>query len=490
MPQDEKHDMSIVLQRVLNNLEFLRKRVSHLSKEDFMREYNRLDQTYFMASRAVYEVAELFTDKMKKGPVYEAWITEREQDPIEVFSGLRNRLAHNFVASHHSESDRVPSPKELWAVMVSPHALRSWQQATMNVLARWTGGELQERQGIWEKEECLRYWVVMGDLEKVKSYLADDVFPNACDQEGNTPLHLAVGAQVSEDPGYWMRASDDDRVSIVQELLKMGAEVHARNSKGQTPLFAALATVREENRVVDALWGFPERIQRDVLERYIHRSANRYRQFLMLLLNAGAAPDARSEVGDTPLFYAVRQLDKNMVLLLLDHGADPNARTSVRDGAAAALEHIPVLARLLGSQQEAMAQEEDDSPLHLAVQLKSQDIVSLLLAHGADGNAPDMMLCTPLHWAVATSRLDIAQMLLDEVVDVNVQDREGDTPLHIASRRGYREIVEALLQAGSCPTLQNRKRLTPRDCLQHLRPRSRRLELARMLREAERSTQP
>ena len=493
MSHYKEHDMSVVLQRILFNLKFLQKRMGHMSEGEFIREYHRLDDTYFMASRAVYEVADLFVGKMKEGPIHDAWIDETEKDPIAVFNDLRNRLAHNFVASHLRENDRVPVPRELWAVMVSPKAIGSWHQATMNVLGQWTEGRLQERQDVWEKEKFLRQWVVVGDLGKVKTCLADGVSPNAYDKEGNTPLHLAVGGRISEETGHWIQASDDDRVHIVVALLKAGAGIHLRNAQGQTPLFTALATRRKEIQVVDTLWGFPERIQRDVLDRYNLRSVQRHRRFLALLLEAGSSPDARSEAGDTPLFYAVNQLDSDMVLLLLEHRADPNARTSVKDGVAAAMGHIPLFASFPAPQQEVLAQAEDDTPLHLAVQLKSPDIVSLLLQHRADGNAQDMMLRTPLHWA---SGLDITRMLLDEGADVNVQDRNGDTPLHIASRRGYKEIVEILLQAGSRPTIQNGKGQTPRDCLLHPRSfnlglsRIFNLGLSRMLKKAEKAERP
>ena len=297
------------------------------------------------------------------------------------------------------------------------------------------------------------------------------------------PLHIAVGAGVTDNPGEWIRASDDDRAHIVEELLKAGARVDARNAKGQTPLFTALETIREESRAINALFALPEHIMEETLDWYEERSAQRFQRLLKTLVAAGASPDARSKTGDTPLLFAVARHDTEMVELLLRHSADPNAQTSVRDGSMSVLGHIPFLAEMLDD--EAASELADASPLHQAVIGNAPDIVSILVDYGADRNLQDMMHRTPLHWSAEKHSDEITCMLLETGAEMDVQDREGDTPLHIASRRGHKDLVVALIAAGSNPLILNSKGKTPRACLQDVRSWFQTSELSRILKKAE-----
>ncbi len=483
IPKNKEHDMSVVLQRVRSNLDYIKKRLGNMSKTEFIREWHRIDDSYFMASHAVYQVADLFSDKMKKGPVHEEWTGEIGKRKIAAICRLRNRLAHNFVPSHLKEGDKTPTPQDLWNLMISPAANDALRGATMKILKKWTEGELQENQENWKKEEALRNWIRVGNLGRVQESLKQGVSPIAPDLDGNAPLHLAVGAGVADNLGEWIHTSNDDRAHIVKELLKAGARVDARNAKGQTPLFTALETIREESRAIKAMLALPEHIKEETLDWYKERSAQRFQRFLKTLVAAGASPDARSKTGDTPLFFAVAQHDTEMVGLLLRHDADPNAQTSVRDGSMSVLGHIPFLADMLDD--EAASEVADDSPLHQAVIGNAPDIVSILVDHGADRNLQDMMHRTPLHWSAEKDSDEITYMLLQKGAELDVQDREGDTPLHIASRRGHKDIVVALIAAGSSPLVLNSEGKTPRACLQDFRSWSQTRELSRILKKAE-----
>lgn len=47
---------------------------------------------------------------------------------------------------------------------------------------------------------------------------------------------------------------------------------------------------------------------------------------------------------------------------------------------------------------------------------------------------------------------------------MNLANLQGNTALHVAVRRGHQALVELLLRGGACPSLRNRKQLTPLDC--------------------------
>ena len=86
-----------------------------------------------------------------------------------------------------------------------------------------------------------------------------------------------------------------------------------------------------------------------------------------------------------------------------------------------------------------------DTPLQVAVQMGSTELVELLLAHKADVNAKANAGWTPLHWAAYWSRKEIAGLLLRHKADVNAQNSVGFTPLHWAAYRGSKEVAELLL---------------------------------------------
>lgn len=61
-----------------------------------------------------------------------------------------------------------------------------------------------------------------------------------------------------------------------------------------------------------------------------------------------------------------------------------------------------------------------------------EELVTLLLAHGADINAKDKQGQSVLMWSALWNQPEIAQTLLDKGVSVDVSDNYGNTPLMMA----------------------------------------------------------
>lgn len=160
-------------------------------------------------------------------------------------------------------------------------------------------------------------------------------------------------------------------------------------------------------------------------------------------------------VGDTALHLAASALDPAATGALLNAGADAQATNRRR---ATALHYAC-----------------DPRPADGTEPTRQTRVIELLLAHGADGDAPDAGGATPLHRAVRARSPAAVRALLAGGASVTARLRpRGVTPLHLAVRstgaggtRGALDeqvaIVALLLEAGADPHAEDAAGLTPID---------------------------
>uniref|UniRef100_A0A8C2Z516 Poly [ADP-ribose] polymerase n=1 Tax=Cyclopterus lumpus TaxID=8103 RepID=A0A8C2Z516_CYCLU len=270
-----------------------------------------------------------------------------------------------------------------------------------------------------------------GDVTRVKK-LVDTLNVNAKDMAGrkSTPLHFAAGF---------------GRRDVVDHLLQMGANVHARDDGGLIPLHNACSFGHSE--------------------------------VVSLLLCQGADPNSRDNWNYTPLHEAAIKGKIDVCIVLLQHGADPNIRNT--DGKSALDLGEPsgkaVLTGQSGNEEKLMAlltplnvnchasdgrkvrgkRKECSTPLHLAAGYNRVRIVQLLLQHGADVHAKDKGGLVPLHNACSYGHYEVTELLLKHGACVNAMDLWQFTPLHEAASKNRVEVCSLLLSHGADPTLLN-----------------------------------
>jgi len=129
-----------------------------------------------------------------------------------------------------------------------------------------------------------------------------------------------------------------------------------------------------------------------------------------------------------PLHAAAAQGYNEVVGLLLTHGAEVNAATSTR-------------------------WSNGRTALHSAAGNGYVTTVELLIEHGANVAATTDEGYTALHFAAQLGSCDVAELLLARGADVNAIVTSnwdyGQTPLHEAASRGHAAMVELLLAAGA-----------------------------------------
>jgi ankyrin repeat protein len=109
--------------------------------------------------------------------------------------------------------------------------------------------------------------------------------------------------------------------------------------------------------------------------------------------------------------------------------------------------------------------DNDQTPLHKAVNRGSIEITKYLLSKGADVHAKDHGGLTPLTEVVFMSgNIALAKMLVSEGADVHAKDNDGTTPLHVAAMSGFVETAKYLVSVGSeVNANDNKYSFTPLD---------------------------
>ncbi|KAL3282471.1 hypothetical protein HHI36_005654, partial [Cryptolaemus montrouzieri] len=184
----------------------------------------------------------------------------------------------------------------------------------------------------------------------------------------------------------------------------------------------------------------------------LHKSIRENKkEIVSKLLNEGARVNGEDINRNTPLHVAAENGNVEIAKILLEFNADVCAKDiygrTALDAAFWNGDERLILALLEKTKNiNISTNNREDSPLHLAAELCSPDLVKWLLRKGADVNAKKYRGKTPLHVAALRGNASITEILIDFGADYNNRDEEGETPLLIASRHGNEEVVSILLK--------------------------------------------
>jgi cytohesin len=154
-----------------------------------------------------------------------------------------------------------------------------------------------------------------GKAADVSRLLAAGADPNAVNDRGQAPLHLAA-------------TRNEDGPPIVAALVQAGARVNAADSRGATPLIVALMVGRvpTARALLDAgADAVAPAGYHDLTPLHITAAMGEV-DLADVLLRKGATLAAVDDAGATPLHFAAREGQTAMVTFLLDRGALINAR--------------------------------------------------------------------------------------------------------------------------------------------------------------------
>ena len=255
-----------------------------------------------------------------------------------------------------------------------------------------------------------------GDVEALKILIENGADVNILD-DGWSPLGRAINA---------------GNVENVRYLLEQGGDVNAKGYDGDNLLYKA----------VDK-WHDIEIIE--------------------MLIDYGAALEAKERPSNTALMLASDKGRKDIVELLIKKGADVNCANAFGESALISAMKAPIvtdcieIVELLTSNGADVNKKniQGYTPLMEASHYGISKIVELLIKKGANVNDRSNIGFTALMGATVEGSESIVELLIQNGADVNMQDKEGETALMIAARKDYINVVKVLVKNGANLDLQD-----------------------------------
>ena len=183
------------------------------------------------------------------------------------------------------------------------------------------------------------------------------------------------------------------------------------------------------------------------------------REAALKLLQQGADINVRDAQGRTPVMVATYQHNTDMVRTLLQAGADVNIRDNNKENPllhAGAQGWLDILKLAIEAHADTrLTNRFGGISIIPASERGHVEIVRELLTHtDINVNHVNNLGWTALLEAIILSNggkahQQIVQLLVDHGADVNLADKDGVTPLQHARERRFTEIEHILLQAGA-----------------------------------------
>jgi ankyrin repeat protein len=269
---------------------------------------------------------------------------------------------------------------------------------------------------------------------------------SARDHRGNTPLHHAFCR------GFMERAA----LRVVHRLVRSGVAIDAQNALGQTPLM--LAVRGSDARGVRRLLRLGARVDlRDERgQTVLHLAAvegRSCRRVLPRLLRAGADPTLTDADGNTALDAARNQHEDDAVRILRKVRAPETASREFELAEAIDRHDSAAVRNLLDGGADVRRRIRQQSPFVRAVLARDAAIVAELVERGADlqetsehfGVGPG---CGALHFAAQLDDPQLLDLLLRLGADPHAQNGLGWTALTMACISRRPDLVTRLQEHG------------------------------------------
>ncbi|KAK2158653.1 hypothetical protein LSH36_166g05078 [Paralvinella palmiformis] len=244
------------------------------------------------------------------------------------------------------------------------------------------------------------YWPTPEEYKKC-------IDPADVDQEGRTPLHLAL-----------LHGGDDDQ--HLERVIKAGCNINAEDKNGQ---------------------------------RAVHYAAqNGHTRCIQKLARHGADLNILDANGYSPLMLSARHGFSKAIRILTRAGANPNLENDRKELAihyAVCKGHVECLKDLLLAKSKVNHPDaEGCSPLILATKFSWVEVAVTLLNANAAPDHKDNIGKTALHWAATIGNVPMIELLISAGAEIDTFDTYGYSPFVYTIKTNNHVAMKHLLDAG------------------------------------------
>ena len=267
------------------------------------------------------------------------------------------------------------------------------------------------------------------------------------------PCLIAAEADVMEvdRAGYSVLSYALGNPDMVLLLLEAGADAGHIHRDGSTLMHLAVEIGNPLSVYALAMFGAPMNTRDLQAHTPIHLARGENVGLMQCLLEQGAHPDLRDQVGSTALHGAAERDDYAAAHALVKAGANlsvlswqgwsPLHLTAIHDS-------VDVMCLLLESGVDVdLMTEKGQTPMMCAILKDNHDAIRALAGFGADLHRKDAFGNTPLHAALKQKKFDAAAVLVNCGAPLDIENEAGVTTQELVLRAGHHPLLESLADA-------------------------------------------